>query len=45
MTFRDFYKAKAESESGDSFDDDEEQIEDAPWIHKKRAGDVKKGIY
>jgi hypothetical protein len=45
LTFRDFYKAKEETDSDASFDSEEKQKEE-PWNpHKKSANEVKKGIY
>jgi hypothetical protein len=45
LTFRDFYRAKQDSDSEGSFEDDEGQVEEGPWNTKKTAGEVKKGIY
>ena len=46
LTFRDFYKAKADdSDSDASFEDNEGQIENLWQSNKKTASDVRKGMY
>jgi hypothetical protein len=46
LTFRDFYKAKADdSDSDRSFEDDEGQMENLWQNNKKTASDVRKGMY